>query len=124
MIFEQIATGGCQSYLMGCGETHAGVLIDPNLKQMDHYLGLAARDGLRIRYVLDTHTHADHFSAARELGRVLNAKVVTHHLSPAPYADFRLCDGEILRVGEMRLTAADRRHRPHRSAHRRSRSSA
>lgn len=105
MIFEQIATGGCQSYLMGCGETHAAVLIDPNLKQMDHYLGLAARDGLRIRYVLDTHTHADHFSAARELGRVLNAKVVTHRLSSAPYADFRLCDGEILRVGEMRLTA-------------------
>jgi len=105
MIFEQIATGGCQSYLMGCGETHAAVLIDPNLKQMDHYLGLAARDGLRIRYVLDTHTHADHFSAARELGRVLNAKVVTHRLSPAPYADFRLCDGEILRVGDMRLTA-------------------
>src|SRR5437868_650756 len=75
MIFEQIATGGCQSYLMGCGETHAGILIDPNLKQMDHYLGLAARDGLRIRYVLDTHTHADHFSAAKELGRVLKAKV-------------------------------------------------
>ena len=105
MIFEQIATGGCQSYLLGCGETHAGILIDPNLKQMDHYMGLAARDGLRIRYVLDTHTHADHFSAAKDLGRALKARVVTHRLSPAPYADFRLCDGEILRVGEMRLTA-------------------
>src|SRR6201992_1505148 len=105
MIFEQIATDGCQSYLLGCGETHAAVLIDPNLKQSDHYLGLAARDGLRIRYVLDTHTHADHFSAARELGQKLGAPVVTHRLSPAPYADFRLCDGEILRVGQMRLTA-------------------
>jgi glyoxylase-like metal-dependent hydrolase (beta-lactamase superfamily II)/rhodanese-related sulfurtransferase len=105
MIFEQIPTGGCQSYLLGCGETHAAVLIDPNLKQIDHYLGLAAKDSLRIHYVLDTHTHADHFSAAKELGRRLKAKVVTHRLSPAPYADFRLCDGEILRVGEMRLTA-------------------
>ena len=105
MIFEQIATGGCQSYLLGCEETHTGLLIDPNLKQMNHYLGLAARDGLRIKYVLDTHTHADHFSAARELGKALNVRVVTHRLSPAPYADFRLCDGEILRVGEMRLTA-------------------
>src|SRR5579871_969456 len=105
MIFEQVATGGCQSYLLGCEETHAAVLIDPNLKQKDHYLGLAARDGLRIKYVLDTHTHDDHFSAARELGRALNARVVTHLLSPAPYADFRLCDGEILRVGQMRLTA-------------------
>ena len=33
MIFEQIATGGCQSYLLGCAETHAAILIDPNLKQ-------------------------------------------------------------------------------------------
>jgi len=105
MIFEQVATGGCQSYLLGCGETHAAILIDPNLQQIDHYLGLAAKDGLRIRYVLDTHTHADHFSAAREIGRSLNAPVVTHRLSPAPYADLRLADGEMLRVGSMRLRA-------------------
>ncbi len=105
MIFEQIATGGCQSYLLGCEETRAAILIDPNLQQMDRYLGLAARDGLRIRYVLDTHTHADHFSAAKELSKVLDVPVVTNRLSPAPYAGFRLDDGEILRVGSMRLKA-------------------
>jgi glyoxylase-like metal-dependent hydrolase (beta-lactamase superfamily II)/rhodanese-related sulfurtransferase len=105
MIFEQVATGGCQSYLLGCGDTHSAVLIDPNLAQCDYYMGLAARDGLRIRYVLDTHTHADHFSAAKELGRRLDAPVVTNRLSPAPYSDFRLSDGEILRVGNMRLKA-------------------
>ena len=65
MIFEQIATGGCQSYLIGCADTCAGALIDPETSQIDRYLGLAARDGLRIRFVIDTHTHADHFSAAR-----------------------------------------------------------
>jgi glyoxylase-like metal-dependent hydrolase (beta-lactamase superfamily II)/rhodanese-related sulfurtransferase len=105
MIFEQVATGGCQSYLLGCSDTHSAVLIDPNLQQCDYYLGLAARDGLRIRYVLDTHTHADHFSAAKELGQRLGAPVVTSRLSPAPYSDFRLGDGEILRVGNMRLKA-------------------
>jgi glyoxylase-like metal-dependent hydrolase (beta-lactamase superfamily II)/rhodanese-related sulfurtransferase len=105
MIFEQIATGGCQSYLLGCNETHSGVLIDPAMQQVDHYVGLAARDGLRIRYVIDTHTHADHFSASRELAKLLNAPVVMHRLSPAPYADFRLADGEILRVGNMRIQA-------------------
>jgi glyoxylase-like metal-dependent hydrolase (beta-lactamase superfamily II) len=105
MIFEQIATGGCQSYLLGCSETHGAVLIDPNQQQSDYYLGLAACEGLRIRYVMDTHTHADHFSAAKELGLKLNAPVVTHRLSPAPYSDFRLADGEILRVGSMRLKA-------------------
>ncbi|HWY61581.1 MAG TPA: rhodanese-like domain-containing protein [Rhizomicrobium sp.] len=105
MIFEQIATGGCQSYLVGCQETHAAILIDPHLQQADYYLGLAAKEGLRIRYVLDTHTHADHFSAAKELGKRLNAPVVTNRLSPAPYAGFRLSDGEILRVGNMRFRA-------------------
>jgi glyoxylase-like metal-dependent hydrolase (beta-lactamase superfamily II)/rhodanese-related sulfurtransferase len=105
MIFEQVAAGGCQSYLLGCGETHSGVLIDPAMPQIDHYIGLAARDGLRIRYVVDTHTHADHFSASRELAKILKAPVVMHRLSPAPYADFRLADGEILRVGSMRLRA-------------------
>lgn len=105
MIFEQIVTGGCQSYLLGCDETRAAILIDPNLQQIDRYLGLAAREGLRIHYVLDTHTHADHFSAAKELGRSLNAHVVAHRLSPAPFADFRLGDGEMLRVGNMRLKA-------------------
>ena len=105
MIFEQIATGGCQSYLLGCGESHSAILIDPHLQQIDTYLGRAARDGLRIRYVLDTHTHADHFSAAKELGRQLDVPVVTSKLSPAPYASFKLDDGEILRVGNMRLKA-------------------
>ena len=105
MIFEHIATGGCQSYLLGCSDSHAAIVIDPNQAQADHYLGLAARAGLRIRYVLDTHTHADHFSAAKDLGQKLDAPVVAHRLSPAPYANFRLSDGEILCVGQMRLRA-------------------
>ena len=43
MIFERIATGGCQSYLLGCSDTHAAIVIDPNQAQIDRYLGLAAR---------------------------------------------------------------------------------
>ena len=54
MIFEQIATGGCQSYLIGCADTCAAAVIDPEVSQIDRYLALAARDGLRIRFVIDT----------------------------------------------------------------------
>jgi len=72
MIFEQIAAGGCRSYLVGCAETCAAALIDPELSQIDYYIMLAARDGLRIRYLIDSHTHADHFSATRELARQLS----------------------------------------------------
>lgn len=105
MIFEQIATGGCQSYLVGCEATRAAVLIDPEQRQIDRYLTLAAQDGLRIHYVVDTHTHADHFSASREIARKVDAPVVMHRLSPTPHADLRLDDGDMLIVGEMRLKA-------------------
>jgi glyoxylase-like metal-dependent hydrolase (beta-lactamase superfamily II) len=103
MIFEQIATGGCQSYLVGCPDTCAAVLIDPELRQIDRYLASAARDGLRIHYLVDTHTHADHFSAAHELARKLDVPVVMHTLSPAPYASLRINDGDMLAVGNLRL---------------------
>ena len=72
MIFESISSGGCRSYLVGCEETCAAALIDPELSQIDRYNALAARHGLRFRYLIDTHTHADHFSrdaAARESAR-------------------------------------------------------
>ena len=105
MIFEQVATGGCQSYLIGCEETCAAALIDPELSQIDHYRGLCAQHGLSVKYVIDTHTHADHFSASRELGKVLGAPVVMHRLAPAPYADMRLDDGDMLIVGQLRLKA-------------------
>ena len=67
MRFVQVATGGCRSYLIGCDATCAAALIDPEISQVDRYLALAAREGLRIRFVIDTHTHADHFSATRQL---------------------------------------------------------
>ena len=57
MIFETVASGGCRSYVIGCEETCAAALIDPELSQIDRYLALAARDGLRIRY-LDRHPYA------------------------------------------------------------------
>ena len=105
MIFERVATGGCQSYLVGCADTCAAAVIDPELSQMDHYVALAAREGVRIRYLIDTHTHADHFSATRELARQLDVPVVMHRLSPAPFVDLRIDDGELLLLGKLRLQA-------------------
>src|SRR6185312_1752566 len=101
MLFEQVATGGCQSYLIGCGDTCAAALIDPEISQVDHYVALAARDGLRVRYVIDTHTHADHFSATREIARQLNVPVIMHRSSPAPFVDMRLGDGELIVLGKL-----------------------
>jgi glyoxylase-like metal-dependent hydrolase (beta-lactamase superfamily II)/rhodanese-related sulfurtransferase len=103
MIFEQIASGGCQSYLVGCDATCAAALIDPEISQIDRYLALAAKHGMRIRFLVDTHTHADHFSATQELARRLEVPVIMHRQSPAPFVDMRVDDGEMILVGDLRL---------------------
>lgn len=105
MLFETFAAGGCRSYLIGCEESCSAVLIDPELSLVDHYRGYVSRQGVKLRYLVDTHTHADHFSAARQLGKLLSAPVVMHRLSPAPYADLRLDDGDMLIAGRLKIKA-------------------
>jgi glyoxylase-like metal-dependent hydrolase (beta-lactamase superfamily II)/rhodanese-related sulfurtransferase len=103
MIFEHFTTGGCQSYLVGCEATCAAALIDPEIGLVDRYLAAASRDGLRIRYLIDTHTHADHFSASRQLARQLEVPVVMHRETAARAVDLRVDDGEMVVVGNLRL---------------------
>lgn len=55
--------------------------------------------------MIETHTHADHFSAAKQLGAMLGAPIVMHRLSPAPFADMRLDDGDMIALGGLRITA-------------------
>jgi glyoxylase-like metal-dependent hydrolase (beta-lactamase superfamily II) len=107
MIFEQIRVGGCLSYLVGCDESCNAILIDPELAAADRYVALAAEKGLRVRYILDTHTHADHFSASRALRKELGAPVVMNRRSAAPFVDLRVEDGETLIVGSLRLRIID-----------------
>ena len=103
MLFEQVRAGGCLSYLIGCEDTRAGMVVDPALGQLDRYLALAAEKGLRLHYVFETHTHADHFSAARELGRESHTRIVMHRLAAAPFADVRVDDGEEIICGQLRI---------------------
>jgi len=103
MFFQQIADGGCQSYVVGCEATCGAVVIDPALGQVDRYIGIANREGLRVRYIIETHTHADHFSAARQLRERLGASIVMHRNSSAPYVDMQVEDGHLIAVGELRF---------------------
>ncbi|HJV24837.1 MAG TPA: rhodanese-like domain-containing protein [Aromatoleum sp.] len=103
MILEQFRAGGCLSYLVGCEQRCGALLIDPEISLVDRYLASCSHHGLQIHYLYDTHTHADHFSASRTLARRLEVPVVMHRLSPAPYVDIRVDDGEALIVGNLRL---------------------
>lgn len=105
MLFETFAAGGCRSYLVGCEASRAAVLIDPELSLVDHYRGHLLQSGLSLRYIVDTHTHADHFSASQQLAKAMGAPIVMNRLSAAPYPDLRLDDGDMLIAGGLKLRA-------------------
>lgn len=104
MYFEAIRSSrGCVSYLIGCPRTSAAIVVDPLDEQIDRTLAQASSVGLRIRSVLDTHTHADHFSAVSELQRQLGVPAIMHRNSAAPFVDVHAEDGETIIVGDLRL---------------------
>jgi len=63
------------SYLFGCGGRAAAAVVDP-LGDTAPYLRIADETGMRIRYVIDTHLHADHISAGRTLAQAAGAEYV------------------------------------------------
>lgn len=105
MIIEPFAKGGCKSYLVSCERTGESILVDPEIHLIERYRSSIAREGRSLAYLVDTHTHADHFSASRQMSEMLAVPVVLNRLSPAPFADMRLDDGEMLVAGDIRLVA-------------------
>lgn len=81
MILRQVRSGdgtGTLSYILGDDKTRSAVVIDPNIEDTMRIVDEAREAGLRIAAVIDTHTHADHISAAGELQRQLGAKLIMH----------------------------------------------
>jgi glyoxylase-like metal-dependent hydrolase (beta-lactamase superfamily II) len=103
IIFEQIRSGGCLSYVLGCAQEKACIVIDPEIDKTDDYAGLVEFFGAKLLYVIDTHTHADHNSACKLMRERYGVKVVMHRATDAPYVDVRVEDGEDIRFGTQKL---------------------
>jgi glyoxylase-like metal-dependent hydrolase (beta-lactamase superfamily II) len=88
------------SYLFGCGGRAAGAVVDP-LGDIAAYLKAAAQTGMRIRYVIDTHLHADHLSAGRNLSGAAGAEYVLFAGAEAAFPFRGVRDGEMLELGNV-----------------------
>jgi len=88
------------SYLIG-SEGEAAV-VDPR-RDVEEYLAEAEAQGLRIRYVVETHLHADFVSGHRELAERTGATVVFGAQARAAVPHRPVRDGDELRVGAVVL---------------------
>ncbi len=88
---------GCASYLLSCdGE---GVVVDPSILT-ENYLSAARERGVKIRYVLDTHQHADHISGARALAHACGAELYLNPLDTYRFREFNsILDGDRILIG-------------------------
>jgi glyoxylase-like metal-dependent hydrolase (beta-lactamase superfamily II)/rhodanese-related sulfurtransferase len=102
MYFEQfyLACLAHASYMIGSqGEA---AIVDPQ-RDIDIYLKAAEEQGLSIRYVFETHLHADFVSGHRELASRTGAKICIGAKSGAKFPHVDLSDGSELQVGRVRL---------------------
>ncbi|MEW5780887.1 MAG: MBL fold metallo-hydrolase [Pseudomonadota bacterium] len=94
---------GAYSYLIGCGETGRALVIDPVVSQTPLYLSLLGELALTLEWVLETHLHADHISAADSLRAWTGARVAVGAHTGIADADRLLHDGDHLRCGSIEL---------------------
>jgi hydroxyacylglutathione hydrolase len=90
------------SYIVGCGGKSACVIVDP-VESAEHYLRAASDLGMAIRYVVDTHVHADHLSTGRALAESAEAPYVLHKSVTAEFDFLGVVDGDTLEIGNIQL---------------------
>ncbi len=81
----------CFSYVAWNEETREALVVDPKQEDFETYVSIAAPlVGYLWLGVIDTHTHADHVSAAARLAERLKAPVIMHALAPSQRVDVRI----------------------------------
>lgn len=102
MKVEQIYTGCLAEaayYIESEGEV---AIIDP-LRETQPYLDRAQADGATIKYVLETHFHADFVSGHLDLAKKTNASIVYGPTAQPNFKAHVAQDGEVLRLGKVSI---------------------
>ncbi|MDY6931450.1 MAG: MBL fold metallo-hydrolase [Halobacteriota archaeon] len=99
MIFEQLNPDECRTYLIASEDTNDAVIVDPVFDEVENYSETIEKKGLSLKYIIDTHTHADHISGSRALNDRTGAKYVMYKNAPLKCLDLKVGEGDELEVG-------------------------
>src|SRR2546428_1287288 len=102
MYFKQFYLGGLAhaSYLIGSGGEAA--VVDPQ-RDIEQYNDEAEAEGLKIKYVIETHLHTDFVSGHREIAERAGAKIVFGRKAEAAFDYAPAKDGDEFRIGKVVL---------------------
>lgn len=101
IIFHQLFESESSTYTYIVGDKASGeaAIIDPVLETVERDLTLISELGLNLRYVLDTHIHADHVTGAGEIRKRTGAKTALSRNSGVDCADILFDEGYEFRLG-------------------------
>lgn len=100
---------GCRSYLIVNRSSNDALAVDVHLDLVHDIAERVKAGGWKLRYVVDTHTHADHPSGSRDLAALFKADRVSHEKGQHAGTTVHPRDGEMLRLGDASVIV---RHAP------------
>ncbi len=94
------------TYLLADSQSKEAVIIDAVSETKQRDIGLIEELGLNLKYIIETHVHADHITSSCPLKDKFNqAQIVIGEANSVVCADVLIKDGENLQFGEFTLTA-------------------
>lgn len=107
IIFHQLfeKESSTYTYLLGDPHSKEAILIDPVIETVERDLKLLSELDLKLKYILDTHVHADHITASGELRNKTGAKIGISAAYKMEGPDLLLTDGQELTFGEFKIQA-------------------
>lgn len=103
MLLDQYRVGPYLNftYLVADAEGGDGVVIDPSFA-IDPVLAAIDAKRVKVRYILNTHSHADHVAGNQEVRERTGAKVVAHRVAPL-HQDVSVDDGDAIAAGRLKF---------------------
>ncbi|MDA1195808.1 MAG: MBL fold metallo-hydrolase [Planctomycetota bacterium] len=94
---------GCRSYLVVDPTSREALVVDPLLDHVRETLDALSEQRARLRWIIDTHAHGDHFSGAAALRERTGADIVAHPSTEGSVPTCRAEDGQVLELGAQSL---------------------